>query len=251
MNFFNNIALEKESFEDIYVILLFSKTEEPDVIDGEIVGLIENDDLFYNENHFNYYKGDKNKFNFIYYYEKFNDRNYNDFLISLKSKEKLFYCVDKDIQHDFYSTWTRLQEYHQDIDFNDCYFSIFNLNNYLDVLFEGQYVSKVYSSYWHEGVIVLIDPYSEDRVCMSLNWTFHDHELKLELNVIDIGEFNERTINETNLDELIKEYWSITNMYSREDALEMRIKDIDGSIEQLTRMRDEKQALLDEIRNNK
>ena len=119
------------------------------------------------------------------------------------------------------------------------------------MLFEGQYVGKKYSTYWHEGVIVLLDPYSEDRVCISLNWTFHDYEMKLELDVIDVGEFNVRTINETNIDELIKEYWSITNMYSREDALEMRIKDLNESIEQLTRMRDEKLALLDEIRENK
>lgn len=250
MNFFNNVALDKSSFEDLYIILLMANPEDPETREGEIIGAIQGDDVFYSENTFNYHKGNKNKFNFIYHLREFNEENYNRLLLTLNYKDKLFFCVDENTQKDFVKTKIRLSDVYYDFDIDNAYFTIVNVNNYLDELYEGQYLCKG-TSYYHKGVIALISPYDEFRVCMTCLWAFYHGFFNVSFEVKDIGEFHERTLPLTNNDELEKEYYSITTMHTREGALEMRIKDLDKDIELLTRMRQEKQDLLDEIRENK
>ena len=246
MDFFNNVALDKQSFKDLYLILLVSNPEDIDKGHGEIIGAIQSNDVFYGENIFNYYRGDNNKFNFIYRLEKFNEENYKNLLYTLKYEDKLFFCVDENIQQDFVKTEMRLSDVYFEIDFDNAYFSIVNVNNYLDELCEGQYLCDT-SNFYHSGVIVLTPNLDEFRLCMTCYWSFYHDTFSVSLDVEDIGEFNEQIIYRTNNDGIVKEYYSITTMLSREGALERRIKDLNKSIKELTRMRDEKQAMLDEI----
>ena len=250
MDFLNNTAFDKSSFEDLYIILLLSKTEESDVFDGEVIGALEGSQVFYGENLFNYYKGKRNKCNFIYNLEKFNERNYNDLMYTLKYKGRLFYHVDENTQKDFVKTKMRLNEvYEESIDIDNAYFTIVNVNNYLDELHEGQYVCKG-TRFQHEGVIALIDALDKCRICMTCLWSLYpDGYFQVSFEVKDENEFFDRTIYQANIDDIVKEYYgTLTKTYSREGAIERRIKDLDETIEQLTRMRDEKIALLDEIR---
>lgn len=253
MDFFNNITLEKNSFEDMYFVMLLPREfDDPEdlEIDGEIVGVIQDPESFYNANPFNYYKGKRNNFNFIFNIEEFNERNYNDLLYLYHGKDPLFTCVDKSIQHDFVKVKTRLSEVYHELDLDNCYFTIFNINNYLDVLNKGQYTHGA-SMFHHEGVLVFLDAFDEVRLTMTCQWALYHNNCMLSLIVEDTGKFNEHIIDRTKNDDLIREYWSITTMMTREGFLERRIKDLEKCIEDCTRMRDEKQALLDELRENK
>lgn len=253
MDFFNNITLEKKSFEDMYFVMLLPKDfDDPEdlELDGEIVGVIEDPKSFYTENWFNHFKGNRNKYNFIYNLEEFNERNYNDFLYDYHGDDPIFTCVDKSIQHDFVKVKIRLSEVYHELDIDNCYFTIFNVNNYLDVLNDGVYTQGA-SKFHHEGVLVFLDGFDEVRLTMTCEWSFYyNTRCALSLIVEDNGKFNEHIIDRTNNDELINEYWSITTVYTREGALERRIKDLNKCIEDCTRMRDEKQAMLDELREN-
>lgn len=253
MDFFNNITLEKKSFEDMYFVMLLPKDfdDSSDVeLDGEIVGVIQDPESFYTENWFAHFKGKRNKYNFIYNLEEFNERNYNDFLYVYHGNDPIFTCVDKSIQHDFVKVKMRLSEVYHELDIDNCYFTIFNVNNYLDVLNKGQYTHGA-SKFHHEGLLVFLDGFDECRLTMTCEWALYHDNCMLSLIVEDIGKFNEFIINRSKNDELINEYWSISTMVSREGYLERRIKDLDKCIEDCTRMRDEKQALLDELRENK
>ena len=253
MDFLNNTAFDKSSFEDLYIILLLSKSQVSGeaIIDGEVIGAIEGKDIFYRENHFNYYKGNRNKFNFIYYLEEFNERQYNELFYSLRSKGRLFYHVDESIHDDFVKVKMRLTDVYPEIDIDNAYFTIVNVNNYLDGLYEGQYLYKG-RRFQHMGVIALISPFDEFRICMTCLWSHYpDGFFQVSFEYKDIGEFNERTIYLTNNDDIVKEYYSITTTMTRESALEFQIDDLDKTIQALTLMKQEKQNMLDEIQKNK
>lgn len=251
MDFFNNIALEKKSIEDLYFVLLLPKTQEVDEIEfkGEIVGAFQSDSAFYNENPFRFHRGIKKEFNFLFNIEEFNEQNYNDFIYLYHGNESLFFNVDKSIQGDFLKVRARFKELGLDIDIDDCYFTVINVNNYLDELHQGQYVCKDTYSY-HKGVIALIDMFDENRICLTCQWRYTHDFFEVGFFAHDVGVFNEHIISMTD-DELVKEYYSIVTTMTREGFLERRIKDLDKSIEDLKRMKDEKQALLDEIREKK
>ena len=250
-DFLNNFALDKRSIDDIYFILLLPKTQDPEdmEIEGEIVGLIEDENAFYTGNPLKYHKT-KNEFNFIFYLDEFNERGYKDLLMLYHGKEALFFDVSKDIQHDFLKVKKRLSEVYHEIDLDECYFTLVNINNYLDVLNEGQYTyrdSKVY----HEGLITLITPSHELKVCMTCQWCYFNDNIEVSFIVEDEGEFNESIIYRANNPEIKNEYYSITIVLSKEGALERQINSYKVSIDELTRLMNEKQALLDEIRNKK
>lgn len=246
MNFFNSITLEKKSFENLHIILLLPKTQDHDDLElkGEIVGVLEGEDVFL-KNPFKYAHGDRNKFNFIFNIEEFNERNYKDLLfLNRKKNERLFYNVSEDIQDDFFKVKSRLSEVYHEFDLDECYYTIVNVNNYLDVLNEGQYTSN-WSSFHHEGFIVLLDPFDKlNQIYMTITWTCYNGVCETSFEVIEAGAFNETLLEQIDNDELLKEYSSITQVYSFEYALKKRIDEDKNHIEYWTQRLQEHEELL-------
>lgn len=224
LNFINNTAMDKRCFDDIYILLLLPKTQDPEEIEdkSEIVGAIQFQEETYQSRmlkdsfmvHNEHYK---NSFNFIFNLRDFNEDNYNYFLPFDDIEERAFFCVDENIQHDFIKTKVRLSEVYFELDLDNCYFTVFSLNNYFDVMREGQYVSE-YSSYYHEGALVLLDLLNDLKLYLSMNWSFNKGEIELELEVCDEEDFVSK-IHSTNNDELIEEYRNLTEDLSPEERL--------------------------------
>jgi len=245
VNFLNSITTEKKSFEDLYIILLLPKTEDPDELEvkSEIIGTLQGDDVFF-RNPFKFQHGNRNKFNFIFNVEDFNERNYNDLLAMYKKKDALFFNVDESIQDDFVKVKMRLSELCYDIDLDNCYFTVVNVNNYLDELHEGQYTSN-WSSFHHEGVIVLLDPFNKlKRFCMGIDWACYHDLCEVFFKVIDEGHFNETILEQIDNMEIVEEYSKITQAYSYEHALKKRIEDDKGQIDYWTQRLQEHEELL-------
>ena len=250
VDFLNNITLEKKSFETLHIILLLPKTQDPDELElkGEIVGVLEGEDVL--KNPFKYAHGDRNKFNFIFNLEEFNERNYNYLLLLNRKKERLFFQVSQDIQDDFFKVKSRLSEVYHELDLDECYYTIVNVNNYLDVLNEGQYTSN-WSSFHHEGFIVLLDPLDKlQRLCLSISWACYHDLCETTFEVIDEGDFNETILEQIDNVEILEEYSSITQVYSYEYALKKRIDDDKNHIEYWTqRLQEHEELLLKHTKN--
>lgn len=250
VEFLNNITLEKKSFENLHIILLLPKTQDPDELElkGEIVGVLEGEDVL--KNPFKYAHGDRNKFNFIFNLEEFNERNYNYLLLLNRKKERLFFQVSQDIQDDFFKVKSRLSEVYHELDLDECYYTIVNVNNYLDVLNEGQYTSN-WSSFHHEGFIVLLDPLDKlQRLCLSISWACYHDLCETTFEVIDEGDFNETILEQIDNVEILEEYSSITQVYSYEYALKKRIDDDKNHIEYWTqRLQEHEELLLKHTKN--
>lgn len=252
MNFFNSITLEKKSFENLHIVLLLPKTQDADELElkGEIVGALEGEDVFL-KNPFKYAHGKRNKFNFIFNLEDFNERNYKDLLLLNKKKKPLFFNVSQDIQEDFVKVKMRLSEIYYDLDLDECYFTIVNVNNYLDVLNEGQYTSD-WSSFHHEGVIVLLDPLDKlERVFMSISWACYHDLCETAFEVIDEGDFHETILEQIDDEELLKEYTMITQIDGFKKAIERRIDEDKKNIEYWTQSLQEHEELLLKHTKNK
>ena len=252
MKFFNSIALEKKSIENLYFVLLLPKTQEVDEINfkGEIVGAFQSDTASHCANFFKFNRGTKNEFNFMFDLEEFNEQNYNDFISIFNGKEFLFFSVGKSVQYDFLKVKAHFKEIGLDIDLDDCYFTIINVNNYLDRLYQGQYVQGgSYNS--HHGLIALIDKFDKNRICLTCKWCYTTNFFEVEFYAHDVDVFNEYIIHKTDNDELVDEYYSIVPPMTLEEFYEDKIKELDKHIEDLKRLRDNNQALLDEIYEKK
>ena len=225
-DFINNTAFEKQSFKDLYFFMLVSKDDEPEI---EIVGLLENNDFYVNI--YRAIEPDKNKYNYIFRLEEFNEQNYKFFLNFYKNDSKqILYDVDTSIQKDFYEVKTRLKEVYFDFNIEDCFFTVVNINNYLDELQEGQYLCYENT---HQGVLVLIDPEdSLKRTHVIVDWYYSNSRLCVYPDFIDSEEWNSLYYRIDN-DELIKEYMLISEVYSYEHAINKRIELDKGNIEYL------------------
>lgn len=224
LNFINNTAMDKQCFDDIYVLLLLPKTQDPDELEdnGQIVGAIQFQDTCHQANilkhtfmtHNKYYK---NRHTFIYDLKEFNEDLYNNFLPFDDMQERAFFCVDESIQHDFVKTKIRLSEVYFELDLDNCYFTVFSLNNYFDIMREGQYRSS-YSSYYHEGALVLLDFSNDLKLCLTMNWSFNKGNIEIALEICDEDDFDSRIYVNDN-DELIEEYVNLTEDLSPEEIL--------------------------------
>lgn len=222
IDFLNNNAFEKKSFENLQVIMLLPKHLKDNELQSscEIIGFLHDEDVIDVPMHM--FKGNvnyTNNYNFIYTLKEFNELNYN--LIGFQKLNKpCFINVGKHIQHDFEKVKARLNELYERIDLDDAYFVIFNLNNYLDELNQGVYVSKSSrpEDRSHDGVIVLIEDFYS-MAYLFINWSYVQGHVHLFVVFEDGSEFSNKTINETNVEGVIKEYRSITIMVTREQGL--------------------------------
>ena len=222
VNFLNSIALDKWCFKDSYVIMLFPNTTNLQELreNSQIIGFVKSDEQISDFNNFKV--STKNEYNFISCLKRFDETTFEMLNLENLSKNALF-NIDKEIQHDFIQVKQRLSELYKSIDVEDCFISIFNLNNYLDVLKEGQYVSR-HSMFEHEGLIVLLLPDNPlNRINARIVWCYTEGDLSLTFNIEDEATFMNETIYQTNNEVLITECLSIGYTETRLAGLKRKL----------------------------
>ena len=106
----------------------------------------------------------------------------------------------------------RYESYIEFIDFDNARICMFNLNNYLDILKNGVYVSE-HSTYAHEGLVVLLDArdyYKDNRIIMRINWSYNAGVFTCKLDVEDQGFFNTKVCGDVPV-QVCRDYWDITS----------------------------------------
>ena len=208
MDFLNNHAFEQDYFRNLNLILLIPKNASPD--ECRVIGVIQHEDIVTNIFH----GGGLNyplTHNFIYTLKEFNQKNYEQFIHYFKGiyefDENIFFNIDKTIQEDFAKVRECLSSFYPDINIDDSYFVMCNLNNYLDVLFNGVYRS-IPSEFEHEGVIVLLHGHYEGLFA-RIRWSHIHNEFSFSLYFNDLDKFDS-TIAPFLNEDLLDDYNSIT-----------------------------------------
>lgn len=236
--FLNSHALERQCFTNLYVIMAFNKidfqTPFNTSVDAAIIGFVDHPYKFTNFHPFRL--SSQYKQNIIYALEPFNKDTFDMLNLKTFDREVLF-NINPSIYDDFDAVRKQLQsmEEYEHIDFDNAQVCMFNLNNYLDVLHDGVYVSE-HSKYDHEGFVVIFDPddvYVQDRVIARIHWSFNAGVLNFEFDVEDFGLFNTETICHAPRDVYI-EYWSTSSGFlSKKAKLDLNLRHSNERIETL------------------
>ena len=193
----------------------------------------------------------------MYTLKEFNEDNYKGFLhyfnVIYKYDFNIFFNVDKDTQQDFNKVKSRLSELYEDIDLDDAYFVMFALNNYLDVLNDGVYISKS-SALEHEGVIVLFEDILEG-VFARIKWSYLHQELSLSLQFESVKDFESEIAPDLSNLELLQDFNDRTQIVSNPEGKLLlkkkhtlnEIKYIENEIKNFERLLEENKQKLKDI----
>ena len=229
--FLNSHVLERKCFEQIYIIMAFNilnidnETLDNDNVECAVIGYIETPYNFTNLAPFQAVDDKYNKSRIIQALKHFDKDTLT--MLNLKSiNREVLFNIPHSIYNDFDLVCERLQMEHPQINFYDSYICMFNLNNYLDVLRDGVYVSKN-STYSHDGLVVMLDPddiYMLDRIVARYTWSYNAGTFTFEFHVENYGDFNIETIYQAPRDVFV-EYWNTSSGFlSQQAKLEMNLK---------------------------
>ena len=226
--FLDNHAIERKSFTNLYVIMAFNKIEfetpfNTESVDGVIIGFVEHPHKFTKFDPFRL--NPRYKQHIIYALEDFNKETFD--LLNLESFEhEVLFNINPALHNNFDAVHDHLQKLYEHIDFDNAQICMFNVNNYLDILQDGVYVSE-HSKYEHEGFVVLFDPddmYMLDCIIARITWSYFAGVFNFEFHVEDVGYFNTETICHAPR-EVYVEYWSTSSGFlSIQAKLEMNLK---------------------------
>lgn len=221
--FLNNNAIERKCFDDLYVIMAFNKIDfnknsiKPE-LDGSIIGFVRHPEKFTKFEPFGVWKETKNTSKIINGLVDFDKETFD--MLNLKELDgEVFFGIEPYFYKSFEELKLALTKLYEPIDFDNAQICMFNLNNYLDVLKDGVYVSK-HSTYAHEGVVVLLDIndiYKNNRVVLRFNWSYSAGVLTFDPYVEDIGFFNETLCNDVPV-VAYEDYWNISSGFLHRSA---------------------------------
>lgn len=248
--FLNTHALERKCFDDLYIIMAFELKEFTTIFDRnihhEIIGFVQEREKFTKYNPFKYNTKEHNRTQILYLLEPFNADTLD--LLNLKSHNRaVLFDVDQSTQSDFidpswYDNFLYVKQSLESmylLDFDNAFICMFKLNNYLDILQDGVYVSKD-STYSHDGIVVMFDPedvYMINRICARYTWSYNrDAEtFTFDFHVENYSEFNTKTIYHTPRD-VFFDYWNTSiPLLSQKSKLEMRLKQSKDRVENLSK----------------
>ena len=222
--FLNSHALERKCFKDLHVIMAFNNPFDYHKRKFAVIGFVRHPEKFTKFRLFNVSMQRLYETGLVYALEEFNKEFYDMLNLASFDREVLF-DISPSLYGDFEEVKKRLQELHADIDFENAYFVMFNINNYLDILQDGVYNSEM-SKDKHDGAIVLCDPdYEIEMLCVRISWSYHDNKLDFKFNVEDEGFFRFELAQKLPLD-VYNEFWSISTGFKQADIskLEMDLK---------------------------
>ena len=244
--FLNNHAIERKCFNDLHVIMAFEVEEFETPFDTnvqyEVIGFVQEQEKFTKHDPFKYTPEMHNRTQILYTLEPFNKETFD--MLNLKSLNRaVLFDVDPATQTDFidpamYDDFEyikqRLESMYM-LHFDNAFICMFKLNNYLDILQDGVYVSKD-STYSHDGLVVMLDPdddYMQDRIVARYNWSYNAGTFTFDFHVENYGEFNTETIYHVPRDVFV-DYWNTSSGFlSQQAKLEMNLKHSKQRVETL------------------
>lgn len=250
MDFLNTHAFEQKHFNNIGVILLMQKGVSPDELNekAKVIGVLSDGFMIYGD----FYGGGlfyPLRYNFMYTLREFNEAHYKSFIHQITIinhfKDNIFFNVDKRIQDDFESVKKRLSVLYDDIDIDDSYFVLFNVNNYLDIFKDGVYRSET-SELEHEGVIVLLEDLLEG-VFARIKWSYLQGEFSFSLTFEDVKDFEQKISHRLSNPDLIEDFNKMSKVVSKEGKVKYERKRLIGEIEYLKRALETKEQELKEL----
>lgn len=236
-DFLNNHALERRCFDDLHVIMAFEveafETPFNTNVRHEVIGFVQEREKFTKHNPFTYRPEMRNRSHLLYMLEPFNKETFD--MLNLKSLDRpVLFDVDPSTQTDFidpamYDDFefvkSKLESMYM-LHFDNAFICMFKVNNYLDILHDGVYVSKN-STYSHDGLVVMLDPddiYMLDRIVARYTWSYNAGTFSFEFHVENYGDFNIETIYQAPRDVFV-EYWNTSSGFlSQQAKLEMNLK---------------------------
>ena len=242
--FLNSHALERKCFKNLHVIMLLSNPFDYNMRKSAVIGFVDHPEKFTKFRPFNVSSQRNYDTGLVYVLEEFDKQNFDMLNLAGFDREVLF-NISPSIYDDFDKVREHLQGLY-DLDFDNAFIVMFNLNNYFDIMQDGVFNSET-SKDKHEGVIVLLDPfYKLERLIVRITWSYHDNALDIEFRVEDEGFFN-MTLSSYLPRDVYVEYWSITSGFMQADMskLEMDLK------HSKTRVNDFKSAIELEERKQK
>ena len=228
--FLNTHAFEKQYFEDLHMIMAFNNPFEHDQRKCELIGFVQHPEKFTKHDPFRVSNQRKHKTRVAYTLDEFDETTFDMLNLSTFNHEVLF-NINPSLYGNFEDVKKRLQDLY-DLDFDNAFIVMFNLNNYFDTLRDGVYTSKT-SKDKHEGVVVFVEPnYKIDRVIIRIKWGYNDGILDYEFIFEDVGFFNLTLSNDLPQD-VYDEYWAISSGLMQTDIakLEIDLKNKKESIE--------------------
>lgn len=229
--FLDTHAFERKRFDELHVIMLLSNPFDYNMRKSAVIGFVRHPEKFTKFHPFNVTMQRKYETGLVYVLEEFDEQTFDMLNLTTFDREVLF-NIPPSIYGDFEKVKESLQVQHEDIDFDNAFVVMFNLNNYFDIMQDGVYVSEQ-SRDKHDGALVFLDPYYKlERLCIRVLWTYHDNTLDIEFRVEDEGFFN-MTLSCYLPPAPFREYWSITSGFMNSDIskLEMDLQHARQSIE--------------------
>ena len=244
--FLNNNAIEKRCYDNLFVIMVFNriefKTPFKTDVDGAVIGFVDYSETFC---------GLFGNYDCFTHLQDFNRKNFDLLNLDTLDCDVLFDIPRTDID-DFEKVKRQLQDLHKDIDFENAQMTMFNLNNYLDVLKDGVFVSKA-SKYSHEGIVSFSDFYGSylNRIIARIVWSYAAGEFTFKFYVeseehfqsttapklpedvqIELGFHNNGNLNE--FERLKAEKMAFEEYIAeRENAIENDVKNIEDAKKRL------------------
>ena len=237
--FLNGHALERQCYDELYVIMLFYNPFEnvhEDVRKCAVIGFVDHPETFTKLKPFRAVNDKQNTSKTIYQLEHFNKETFDKMNLKSLDREVLF-NIDPSIYDDFEQVREHLQDQEQceGMDFDNSYICMFNLNNYLDMLKDGVYV-KENSTYSHDGFVVLFNPddiYMFDRLIGRITWSYTAGNLEFEFNIESEEFFFETLINQTPQNVFDENIMHVSGFLTPQAKLEKRLELSNNEVERL------------------
>ena len=228
--FLNGHTLERRSFDDLHVIMLMSNPFDYNMRKSAVIGFVRHGEKFTKFRPFSVSAQRQYQAGVVYALEEF-DKPFFDMLNLNSFDREVLFNIPPSIYGDFEAVREHLRELYEDIDFDNAFFVMFELNNYFDILQDGVYVSE-HSQDKHDGAIVLCNPdYNIEMLCGRISWAYHDNALDFEFHVEDEGFFRLELSGKLP-PAPYREFWSISTGFMQADIskLEMALKEKEQSI---------------------
>ena len=224
--FLDSHAFERKCFDDLHVIMIVSNPFDYNLRKSAVIGFVRHPEKFTKFSPFNISAQRKYETGLVYALEEFDKANFDMLNLNRFDREVLF-NIPPSSHGDFDSVKESLQNSPEceGFDFDNAFFVMFKLNNYLDVMQDGVFRSE-HSKAKHEGAIILCDPnYEIEMLCVRIKWSYHDNKLDIELYVEDEGHFRLKVSGRLP-PAPYREFWSISTGFQQSDIakLEMDLK---------------------------
>ena len=229
--FLNNNAITRKNYDLHVIIALNLNDHDPAGVQHSFIGYMEGTPEFAGGKLFNMPPKKWNTSQTHFKLEHFNRKTWNMLNIAGSDHELLF-DINPSLYDDFETVKSELTRLH-DIDFEHAYIVMFPLNNYLDIIHDGVYVSER-SIYSHDGFVTLYNPDDMlmlDGIIARFTWSYYHGGFEFDMNVEHHGDFFDK-VKEYAPEFVVKEYWrGSSKAVTPRGKLEIEIKKVQARLD--------------------